>query len=330
MTRKNIIAVPNLSGVALLLLYSIFVGSIAHAQEQQGLSNYPVRNDLQQDRNMSISNGGALSVGAQNVLVDQWGQCRWLDNADNKVYLVPYRSSTEWAAFLNHAPALITRARCCPARTVSLTASDGQSASFDLDTGRVGAGNMLGVRSLSHVFTLADASTETVSEIFVCQDGVWTGQGVVRDGEPVEEPEVPETPDEPVLPEEDPPVIEAETCVPTNEEWNFFGWYESWEGACAERVRAAAELGSLTPAERVELATYSVGRIVRMFIDLPPCPAEGVAISTGACITRVTVRDSRTIGNMGPMPWYCSVKVRSCSGPPELRAYESPFMELAD
>ncbi|MGE3770058.1 MAG: hypothetical protein AB7G06_03820 [Bdellovibrionales bacterium] len=149
----------------------------AHAVEQPGGDDPLVRNSLQQDRNMDIGNGGALSAGAQNVLVDKWGQCRWLDNADDQIYLVPYRSSAEWAAFLNNAPSLITRARCCPARTITLSASDGQSVNFDIDTGREGGAGVLGARSFSHTFTLADSSTETVSEVYICQNEVWTGQG---------------------------------------------------------------------------------------------------------------------------------------------------------
>ncbi|MGE3770057.1 MAG: hypothetical protein AB7G06_03815 [Bdellovibrionales bacterium] len=146
-----------------------------------------LRRDLIAALGVDIANGGVLPFGVSNALVDRHGMCRWLDNASSVDYFVPLRTAAEWAAFVNNAPPNVTRAACCPARSVTLVASDGQSVSFNLDTGREGATSELGVQSLSHVFTLADSSTETVSEVYVCQGEVWTGQGVTRDGEETEE-----------------------------------------------------------------------------------------------------------------------------------------------
>lgn len=184
-----------------------------------------IRDMLRADDRIDISEGGALSVGAQNVLVYEHGICRWLDNESvGAELLVPYRTSAEWQAFLDNAPAGVTRAGCCPAATAMLTSSDGQSVSFELDIGRDGALNSLGRRMLSHTFTLGAGGTETVRQIYVCTGDAWVGEGVVRTSDPGDETTEPTTEEnDPVTP--DGP---ADVCYPASSRDVKVTWTGQW------------------------------------------------------------------------------------------------------
>ncbi len=143
---------------------------------------------LKQATNLPTDKGGELQAGAVNALVDRYSLCRWLDNNGTDNFFVPTGSLSDWQAFITNRPSGVVAANCCPASTVTLTASDGQTFTFNLDTGREGSTTQLGQRTLSHEFTLtrpSDGATwiENVSDTFICTSGAWTSQGIARIGD---------------------------------------------------------------------------------------------------------------------------------------------------
>lgn len=147
-----------------------------------------VKRSLVTDNKIASTDGGELTRGLANVVVDQHGLCRWVDNNDEASdYFIPTGSAEEWAAFVANAPAKVRVDACCPAKTVILTASDGQSAVQTLDIGRENSTGDFGRRTLTYAFGMSRPSdgarwTETVSETFTCQNGEWTSMGATTSG----------------------------------------------------------------------------------------------------------------------------------------------------
>ncbi len=52
---------------------------------------------------------------------------------------------------------------------------------------------------------------------------------------------------------------------------------------------------------------------MQRYRDIPECTGDTNSNSYRACRTRMIVRDTRPMGNMGPMPFYCTVRGHSCS-----------------
>lgn len=161
--------------VALLALTASLMSGVASASEQAGQLTSGA-NRLSSDNTIASTDGGKLSAGAHDVLVDQHGTCRWLDNIGPNQYLVPYKTTAEWLAFIASGPEDVTRDACCPIKTISLTASDGQSISYDLPLGREGASDTRGRISFTSQF-IVGTGEESVSDTFVCQNGAWVSEG---------------------------------------------------------------------------------------------------------------------------------------------------------
>lgn len=188
---------------AIALSIVVALGSLlptaAMAQEQQPPLRGAVTVVTQTLRNLVDNKGGRLGAGQTDVMVEAHGECRWLDNhSTGNEYFVPLATPVEWQSFIDFAPSAVTRAKCCPARTVALQASDGSTKSFFLDVGREGASDSRGHQDLSHQFSfirLLDGANiiEDVTETYVCQDGTWMGQGSTVAAEVIPaEPEEPE------------------------------------------------------------------------------------------------------------------------------------------
>lgn len=128
--------------------------------------------------------GGRLSRGLSDVLIEAHGHCAWLDNtAPDNDFFVPFSTPVEWQAFIDHAPDSVVRGACCPATQLTMNASDGQPLLVDLPVGRVGATGPNGVVSISHAFQVtrpADGASwvETLSGTLRCQYGAWNALGV--------------------------------------------------------------------------------------------------------------------------------------------------------
>jgi len=139
-------------------------------------------------RGIDRADGGGIPPAQHDVLVEEHGICRWIDNSGGAEYFVPTRSPEELAAFIANRPQSVDAANCCPAKVVMFEASDGQQRRFKLDIGREGASGPRGTASLLHVFNLTrseDGATwqERVSETYRCENGAWTGNGAVRTGQ---------------------------------------------------------------------------------------------------------------------------------------------------
>lgn len=154
-----------------------------------GQANGAVQKSLtRRDAKLDIAKGGALDRATTNVLVDAHGVCRWLDNNDaERDYFIPTSTAAEWQAFIDNAPKDVRVDRCCPATSVSLIASDGQSHAVPLGVGREGASGELGTQRLTRDFTLRRESdgaiwTETVEQTYTCQNGAWSASAAVRTG----------------------------------------------------------------------------------------------------------------------------------------------------
>lgn len=132
---------------------------------------------------------GRLKAGNTDILVDAHGLCRWLDNTSASDYLVPLATNDEWLAFLTHAPIGVQRDSCCPARVMSLAASDGQRTDIALPVGRDRTGGNGSRIVAEQTFNISreDCTThcdgsiscntntgiEVVRQEFECADGGW-------------------------------------------------------------------------------------------------------------------------------------------------------------
>jgi len=152
------------------------------------------------------ANAGRLGAGDANILIDVHGACRWIDNASGVDLFVPLNTAVEWDAFVQNAPAGVTRDRCCPSRTMSITASDGQSRAIGLSTGRDRVGSDRSRAVGQHTFNVSredctrhcngtttcntNTGPETVRQEFECSDGAWRdGARSVSGGAPYNPPE---------------------------------------------------------------------------------------------------------------------------------------------
>jgi len=172
---------------------------MAHAQ---GVTEQSAPNTL----NYSASNAGRLGVGDSNVLINSFGICSWVDNGSNNDLFVPLGSAAEWQAFVDHAPASVTRDSCCQAQTMTVMSSDGQTISVDVGIGRERPGMETSRAALTHVFsvTRADCTThcngsttcntnsgvETVRQEVDCSGGAWTSGDRTVTGGPAYNPPI--------------------------------------------------------------------------------------------------------------------------------------------
>ncbi len=239
------------------LLTVILFPLVVHAQQT---ANSPTANNavavaLKSAANLPADKGGELSAGTANVLVDRYGVCRWLDNAGTDNFFVPTGSLGDWQAFIDNRPVAVAAANCCPAQTVILTASDGQTSSFNLDTGREGSTTQLGQRTLSHDFTLtrvSDGATwiENVAENFTCTSGAWTGQGAVITGAAppvtVEEPETPPVTGDPA------------ECLVTETEAVTASWTGTWRRSASSNTTYSSSGFGSPQHQYIEIDTIPV------------------------------------------------------------------------
>ncbi|MGE3770426.1 MAG: hypothetical protein AB7G06_05680 [Bdellovibrionales bacterium] len=148
-----------------------------------------------------LSTGGtALGAGSTDLLNNKFGVCRWVDNNSALNYFMPDADSEGWESFVNHAPAGVVLDDCCLSTDVTLTSSDGQSATDTLITGRARASHPLYSDTAEVQFAMSrdDCTThcdgsvtcnttewvETVTRDFVCGGGGWSGGAIQRTAAP--------------------------------------------------------------------------------------------------------------------------------------------------
>ncbi|MGE0371659.1 MAG: thrombospondin type-1 domain-containing protein [Gammaproteobacteria bacterium] len=148
-----------------------------------------------------LSTGGmSLGRGTVDLMNNHFGACRWLDNTSTNDYFVPDADAEGWNSFIAHAPAGVIRDRCCLSASVTLTSSDGRTATDTLINGRNRSTHTNYRDTAVATFPMSrqdctthcDGSTtcnttswtETVSQTYTCEATGWNSATVTRSAAP--------------------------------------------------------------------------------------------------------------------------------------------------
>lgn len=228
---QGFLRIAAIAAISVSCLLAVTPSSFAASLDQQAASAL---------RQAAVgANAGRLNVGDTNVLIDVFGQCRWIDNTSGNDIFVPLNTLTEWNAFVQNAPIGVVRDGCCPSRSMAITASDGQARNITLATGRDRAGSQQARAIGQHTFTVSrddctthcDGTTtcntnvgpETVTQEFICSGAVWQNGARTVIGGPIYNP----------------PAYQA--CAPTTGAWTVGAW-----GGCSASCGGGSQTRSVT------------------------------------------------------------------------------------